>query len=331
MQIIAYGGESVVEHKIQRPADVREWIGKQPVLWLNVDGLGDAATIEKLGEIFGLHRLALEDVVNTHQRPKVDIFDNGLFIVSRMADLHLSAATEQLSMFVGPNFVITLQEEAGDCWEPVRERIRKQVGRIRHAGPDYLAYSLLDAVIDSYYPVLDHYGERLDELEDTVVATPNRRALDGLHALKSELLLLRRAIRPHREALAELARESTPLITEPTRIYLRDCYDHVIQLTDLVDTYRELSADLRDLYMSSVSNRINETMRVLTIISTIFIPITFIASIYGMNFEHMPEIHASWGYPAALAAMGSSAVGMIAYFWRQGWLHSVESPVEPKE
>jgi magnesium transporter len=313
-----------------RPEDVREWIGREPVLWINVDGLGDAATIEKLGAEFGLHMLALEDVVNTHQRPKVDIFDNCLFIVSRMADLQLSAATEQLSMFVGPNFVITLQEEAGDCWEPVRERIRKQVGRIRQTGPDYLAYSLLDAVIDSYFPVLEHYGERLDELEETVVNTPNRRALDGLHALKSEMLLLRRAIRPHREALAELARDSTPLVTEPTRIYLRDCYDHVIQLTDLVDTYRELTADLRDLYMSSVSNRINETMRVLTIISTIFIPITFIASIYGMNFKHMPETETWWGYPASLVAMGLCGAGMIFYFWWQGWLRSVEAVAEPK-
>jgi magnesium transporter len=265
-------------------------------------------------------------VVNVHQRAKVEEYGDELFIVARMADLGCGAATEQLSMFVGKNYVLTFQEEPGDCWDPVRERIRKGVGRIRGAGPDYLAYALLDASIDAYYPVLEAFGERLDALEDAVLLRPDRGTIDSIHAMKSELLLLRRAIWPHREAIAHLSRDSTPLVTEATRIYLRDCYDHVVQIVDLVETYRELTADLKDLYMSAVSNRINETMRVLTIISTIFIPITFIAGIYGMNFDpsyspfNMPELRWYLGYPFALGLMAVTGLGTLFYVWWQGWL-----------
>lgn len=333
---MGYGPDSFVERTVDNVTELRESRGRHPVLWVNVDGLGDVSTIERLGELFQLHRLALEDVVNTHQRAKVDVFDNCLFVVARMVDTHGQAVIEQLSMFIGRDFVITFQELAGDGWEPVRKRIREKIGRIRGAGPDYLAYALLDAAIDDYFPVLERVGERLDETEDTVVVSPNRRVLDDLHAIKGELLMLRRSIWPHREMLASLTRESTPFIADATRIYLRDCYDHVIQITDLLETYRELAADLRDLYMSAVSNRINETMRVLTIIATIFIPCTFIASIYGMNFDsasspwNMPELRWRWGYPLALALMFATVVAMWIYFRRQGWLEPVER-FDPKQ
>ena len=330
MTVMAYGPDEVLERHIHRVSDVHEFRGQHPVVWLNIDGLGDAATIEQVGEQFQLHRLALEDAVNTHQRAKLDVYDHFLFVVARMADPHRRTYTEQLSLFIGANFVISIQEEAGDCWDPLRERIRQGIGRVRHLGTDFLAYSLLDAAIDAYFPLLETCGEDLDRVEECVVSSPTREALDELHHVKGELLVLRRAIWPHREMLAGLARESTPFVSDATRIYLRDCYDHVIQITELLETYRELSADLRDLYMSAVSNRINETMRVLTIIATIFIPITFIASIYGMNFDtnaspwNMPELRWRWGYPSALALMCASAVGMWWHFRRRGWLPPVD-------
>jgi len=326
LQLLAYGPEGLVEKELAEPAALSAFLAKYPVTWINVDGLGDGATIEELGQLFKLHRLALEDVVNVHQRAKVEEYGDLLFIVARMADLACGAATEQLSMFVGSNFVLTFQEEPGDCWNLVRERIRKGVGRIRSAGPDYLAYALLDASIDAYYPVLESLGERLDALEEVVLLTPTRQIIDQIHAMKGDLLHLRRAVWPHREAIAHLLRDSTPVITEQTRIYLRDCYDHVVQIIDLVETYRELTADLKDLYMSAVSNRINETMRVLTIVSTIFIPLTFIAGIYGMNFDpdsspwNMPELRWYLGYPLSLAIMAATALGMLIYFRRQGWI-----------
>jgi len=326
MDVIAYGANELVERQMTSVAEILKLRGRYPVIWVNVNGLGDTALVESLGLQLGLHQLALEDVINTHQRPKVDVFDDALFVVARMADLNLRAVTEQLSMFIGRDFVLTFQEEPGDCWQLLRARLRHQAGRLRNSGPDYLAYSLLDSVIDAYFPVLEQLGERIDLLENQVVEDANRHVLDELHAIKGELVMLRRAVWPHREALATLARDPTPLITDATRLYLRDCYDHVIQIADLVETYRELTADLRDLYMSAVSNRINETMRVLTIIATIFIPITFIASVYGMNFDHnasawnMPELHMKFGYPTTLTSMVVVTIALLVYFWRRGWM-----------
>ncbi len=320
ISLIAYGPDQFIEVTLRDAEKIRDYLGKYPVTWINIDGLGDAATIEKIGAIFGLHKLALEDVVNTHQRAKVEEYGDQLFIVARMADLELRTNTEQLGMFVGQNFVLTFQEAAGDCWQPVRTRIRSKVGRIRTVGADYLAYALLDACIDAYFPVLEQLGERLATLEELVLERPDQATRDQIHEVMRGLVLLRRAIWPHREAMASLIRESTPVFTEATRVYLRDCYDHVIQIIDLTETYRELASDLRDLYMSSVSNRINETMRVLTIIATIFMPLTFIAGIYGMNFEHMPELHWLWGYPLSLLLMTLITAGMLLFFWQQGWL-----------
>ncbi len=333
MTVIAFGSDGILERTIAHPYDLRDLRGKYPVMWLNVDGLGDAQTIEQVGEVFNLHRLALEDAVNTHQRAKLDIYDDFLFIVARMAVLKERSNTEQLALFVGNNFVITIQEEEGDCWDTLRNRIRQGVGRVRQCGADFLAYLLLDAVVDDYFPLLEACGDELDIIEESVVTSPTKASLDALHRTKGELLVMRRAIWPHREMLAGLARESTPFVSDSTRIYLRDCYDHVIQITDLLETYRELTADLRDLYMSAVSNRINETMRVLTIIATIFIPITFIASIYGMNFDgaaspwNMPELHWAFGYPTALGLMLTTAIGMWWHFRRRGWLEPVDKLV----
>lgn len=327
MTVLAYGPHEFVEQSVSDPQQIRDFLGKWPVVWINVEGIGDAATITKLGELFGLHRLALEDVLHTHQRPKVEQYGDHLFIVTRMARTGDQLETEQLSLFLGKNFVLTFQEGApGDCLDPIRERIRKKGGRIREAGLDYLAYALLDAVVDAYFPILEQFGDQLGELEDEIVRKSLPGTIARIYAIKRNLLTLRRAIWPQRETLGALLREETPRISSETRIYLRDCYDHVTQIIDLVETYRELGADLTDIYLSSVSNRTNEIMRVLTVITTIFIPLTFIVGIYGMNFNteispwNMPELNWHWGYPFVLLLMFSIAVGQLVFFRRRGWL-----------
>jgi magnesium transporter len=331
IHVMAYGPGSVVERDIATADEAFAMVGQRPVTWINVEGLGDAATIERFGELFGLHRLALEDTVNVHQRAKVEDYGEVLFIVLRMVhcgdEEGRRCSTEQISLFLGPNWLLTFQEgQPGDSFNRVRSRLREKGGRMTSLGGDYLAYALIDAAIDNYYPALEVYAEWLDELEDLVLDARGVRAIDELHEVKADLLVLRRAIWPLRDAMALLAREETTRFSEATRPYLRDCYDHIVQVVELVETYRELSADLRDLYMSSLSNRINDTMRVLTIISTLFIPLTFIAGVYGMNFDNMPELHWSFGYPLALGSMLLTAVSMLIFFYRQGWILKGRNP-----
>ncbi len=318
--LVAYGPDTLEERRLASPAEIRPYLGKFPVVWINVGGLGDAAVIEQIGKLFGLHRLALEDVVNVHQRAKAEEYDEQLFLVTRMVSLPEHVTTEQLSIFLGAGYVVTFQENGGDCLDPVRRRIREKIGRIRMLTPDYLAYAMLDAVIDNYYPVLEELGERMDALEDWILAGADPTAIQAVHLAKRDLLLLRRAIWPHREMLAVLTREPHPAFAESTRLFLRDCYDHVVQLVDLTETYREIASDLLDLYLNMVNSRINETMRVLTIIATIFIPLTFIVGVYGMNFEWMPELRWKWGYPAVMAGMGLITIVMLTVFRARGWL-----------
>lgn len=333
ISVIAYGpGEFTAKENVT-PDEACRFVDRHAVTWINVEGLGDAATIERFGELLNLHRLALEDTVNVHQRAKVEAYGDVLFIVLRMVSGGQKntdhCSTEQISLFIGRQWLLSFQEgRPGDSFDRVRSRLRENNARMRKLGSDYLAYSLIDATIDNYYPVLEGYAERLDELEDLVLAPVGRRLMDELHAVKGDLLVLRRAIWPLRDAMAYLAREEHDRISAETRLYFRDCYDHVVQVVDLIETYRELTADLRDLYMSSLSNRINETMRVLTIFSTLFIPLTFIAGIYGMNFDweggakplNMPELHWYFGYPMALAMMGATAIVMLTFFYRRGWI-----------
>ncbi|HQU45468.1 MAG TPA: magnesium/cobalt transporter CorA [Pirellulales bacterium] len=325
MYAVAYHGDDFIEKQLQQPEDVVELLAAWPVVWLNVAGVGDADTITRLGQIFKLHPLALEDVVHLHQRAKVDQYDQRLFIVARMAQLNEGLETEQLSMFVGDKFVLTFIEDPGDCFEAVRERLRGG-GRLREAGPGYLAYSLLDAVVDSYFPIVESYAERLDRLEDRVIARPSRRAISEIHSAKHDLRSLRRIVWPLREAVNSLVRDPSPFVDEETRVHLRDCYDHLVQIIDLVETYRELCSDLTDLYLSSLSNRMNEVMKVLTIIATIFMPLGFITGLYGMNFHtdrsrwNMPELSWPYGYPYALGLMGLTVLAMLWYFRRKGWL-----------
>jgi magnesium transporter len=327
MAVLSYGPGELEECPSAQPADLAALLGRRAVTWVDVDGLGDAGLVRDLGECFGLHRLALADVVHTHQRAKVERYEQHLFIVLRMLKPGERLDTEQLSIFLGRDFVLTFQEGIpGDCLEPVRERIRRGVGRIRGAGPDYLTYALLDAVIDGYFPLLEAHGERLEALEDEVIHRPDGDCIARIHDIKRDLLTLRRAVWPLRDALGVLLRETPDVIAPETRPYLRDCYDHCVQIIDLVETYRELGSGLMDVYLSSLSNRMNEVMKVLTIIATIFIPLSFIAGVYGMNFSpqasplNMPELDWYWGYPFALALMGVVALGLLCYFWRKGWL-----------
>jgi magnesium transporter len=338
--VMAFGPDAYVERTVADPKELREFLPEWPVTWVNVEGLGDAEIIRSLGEVFDLHGLALEDVVNVHQRPKVDEYPDHLFIVARMIYMNAHIESEQISIFLGPNFVLTFQSfVGGDCLNPLRDRIRRGVGRIRQAGADYLAYGILDGVIDAYFPVLEIYSSELDKLETEVINNAVPHTVARIQRVKRNLLTLRRVIWPLREAVNMLIREPSPLITHDTQIFLRDCYDHTIQIMDLLETHRELAAGLMDVYLSSVSNRMNEIMKVLTIIATIFIPLSFIAGVYGMNFNpeasplNMPELNWFLGYPFAWAIMLTTAGSLLTYFWRKGWLSSSlkEDPPKPEE
>jgi len=324
IRLMAYSSDAHIEVTITNPEEIIEHLSKWPITWINVDGLGDASIIARLGEIFDLHRLALEDVMNTHQRAKVEAYKDHLYIVCREIEYENGVASDQISMFLGKNFVLTFQEHAGDCLGSVRERIR-QSDRFRSYGADYLAYALLDAVIDGYFPALENMGENLEALEEKVVLSPTEDMVPRIHMLKRELLTVRRAIWPARDAINSLLRDPNPLVSDHTRLYLRDCHDHVIHVIDMLETYRELGSDLMDIYLSSLSNRLNSVMKVLTIIATIFMPLSFIASLYGMNFDrshplNMPELGWKYGYLTVLIFMLLSAAGMMYYFYRQGWL-----------
>ena len=328
IRVFAYGPKEFVEQDVEDLESLRSLMDKWPVVWVNVDGLGDVETITKVGQVFDLHRLVLEDVVNVPQRPKVEQYEDSLFLVTRMAVLGERLEAEQVSVFLGKGVVLTFQERPGDCLEPVRNRIRKGIGRVRGQGPDYLAYAILDAVIDNYFPILEEFGERLEALEEEVIARPSPAVISQIHSAKRDLLTLRRAIWPQREAMSWLLREPCLLISDDTRLYLRDCYDHVSQIIDMVETFRELASGLVDAYQSSISNKMNEVMKVLTIIATIFIPLSFVAGLYGMNFNqeksplNMPELSWYWGYPFALGLMAAIAGGLLIFFWRKGWLTS---------
>jgi len=321
--LIDYSEAQATRLRLQAPEDCRSYLDKESVSWVDVQGLGSEDILQRLGQVFRLHPLVLEDVVNVPQRPKIEDYEDQLVIITRMVMLKPQGEgfiSEQVSLVLGKYYLLTVQEEPDhDCFGPVRDRIRFNRGIIRKNGSDYLAYALIDAIIDGFFPVLEAYGERIERLEDEVVENPTRQTLEKVHQVRRDLLALRRSIWPQREALNQLIRDGSPLIEANVQIYLRDCYDHVIQLLDIVETYRELASSLMDVYLSSVSNRMNEIMKILTVISTIFIPLTFIAGVYGMNFEYMPELKQLWGYPLVWAVMLAVAAGLIYFFWRRGW------------
>lgn len=316
---MAFGPDKMIERQVSDLETIAEIRAAYPTVWVDIVQFGDAELIAGVGDAFGLHKLALEDAINTHQRPKVEEFEDHLFIVALMLNDELSVDTEQVAFFVGAGYLITFQERPGDCFENVRDRIRKVSGRIREARSDYTCYALLDAIIDTYFPALESVGDLLETLEDRVIGSPKPGNISDLHDMKRRLLLLRRAIWPHREVFNTLLRDEHPLIGSDTRPFLRDCYDHTVQLMDIVETYREMASGLVDVHLSSVSMKLNEAMKVLTIVATIFMPLSFIASVYGMNFDrerspwNMPELGWYLGYPFALLLMVVSAAGLIWY------------------
>lgn len=291
--------------------------------WVDIEGVHQIETIRNIGEFYNLHPLVMEDIVSTVQRPKVEAYDDYLFIVLRMLlpQENGDFASEQVSMILGRGYLFTFQEGiSGDAFESVRERIRTGRGKIRAMGADYLAYTLLDAIVDRYFTVLELFGERLVDIEEDVAMHPTPKVLVMLNELKKESIYLRKSVWPLREVLSFMQRDDTGIISESTRVYLRDVYDHTIQAIDTVETYRDLLAGMLDLYLSSISNRTNEIMKFLTVIGTIFMPLTFIVGLYGMNFKHMPELEWKYGYYAILLIMALMSAGMVEYFRRRRWL-----------
>jgi magnesium transporter len=291
------------------------------VIWINVNGLHRVKDLEYLGECFHLHPLTLEDILHTDQRPKLEEFSSYLFVIIKM--LQLSArelASEQVSIILGDNFVISLHEHDEDIFEPVRQRLQAGTGRLRGAGADYLAYTLLDLIVDHYFLILERSGDVIEEIEGELLDRPTPATLTRIHRLKRDTILMRRAVWPLREIVSRLERSDSPLIKNHTLLYLKDTYDHVTMVIDSIETYRDILAGMLDIYLSSVSNRLNEVMMLLTIIATIFIPLTFIAGVYGMNFRYMPELEWRWSYFAVLAGMALLAGVMLLSFWKKGWL-----------
>ena len=328
--LIDYSAEGITEHTLGDLDDIKTYLHdtRDGVTWIDVRGIGHEPTFRRLGEIFNLHPLALEDVVNVPQRPKSDLYEGHQLVIAHMVrlDANSNVETEQLGMVFGKGFVLTVQEEPEhDVLDCVRERIRQGRGTIRSRGADYLAYALLDAVVDAFFPVLETIGERVEDIELDALAA-RRTVSKSIHDVKRDLLTIRRAIWPQRDLLNSLLRGESPLIDRETLVYVRDTYDHAVQVMDMVETFRETASGLMDLYLSGVSNRMNEIMKVLTILSTVFLPITFIAGVYGMNFDteasplNMPELKWRYGYPLTILVMLMSVGGLLYYYYRKGWL-----------
>jgi magnesium transporter len=323
IHVIDYDETNFLETELSTVEACIPYKNKPTVTWINIDGVHNVPMIEKLGDCFGLHRLVMEDIMNTDQRPKTEDYGEYLYIVLKMLSSGKNGAiiTEQLSLVLGTNFVLSFQEGVeGDVFNLIRERLRSGKGRIRKMGADYLAYSLLDAVVDNYFVILEKFGDKVELLEAELIENPTQKTVQRIYQLKRELIFLHNAVWPLREVVSALGKRESPLIREATAPYLRDVYDHVIHVIDSVDIYREMISSMLDMYLSSVSNRLNEVMKVLTVIATIFMPLTFIAGVYGMNFRRMPELEWRYGYPAALLVMLGIGVLMLFYFKRKKWL-----------
>lgn len=321
--VIDYDAKSIDERVLKTLAEAVKYASADTVSWINVVGLHDTDAIEKLGATFGLHPLLLEDIVNTTQRPKVEEYEESLFVIIRLLnfdDATQRLESEQVSLVIGKGFVLSFQEDDKDVFDPVRDLLRKGKGKIRSEGPDFLLYRLLDVLIDSYFDVLERVGVGIENLEEDLLKSPSPQILNRIHLLRRDMIFARKAVWPLREVISTLERIETPLIKRGTLIYLRDVYDHTVQVMDAVETYRDMLATMFDQYLSAVSNRMNEVMKVLTVIATIFMPLTFIAGIYGMNFRYMPELSSPYGYPAVLVGCLFITVVMVIAFKRRKWL-----------
>ena len=321
--VIDYDQEIVQTQVVSTVEEVFPYKETSTVTWINVDGIHNEMLIENLSRHYGLHPLVIEDILNTHQRIKIDVFDNYLFVVLKMYvhdEQDKATYIEQVSLLLGENFVLTFQEREGDVFDSVRDRLKHSKGRIRKVGADYLLYALFDAIVDSYFEVLEHFGEQIEAVEEELTSKPNKNMLKQIHALKRELIFFRRSVWPLRNVLNEFERQEMPFIQESTKIYLRDLYDHVIQVIETIEIFRDMMSGILDVYLSSISNKMNEVMQFLTIIGTIFIPLTFVAGIYGMNFQYMPELTWKWGYFAVLVLMAVIGGALLCYFRKKKWL-----------
>jgi magnesium transporter len=320
--IIDYDEARVDEREATSPDECAPYKETPTVTWINVEGIHEPEVMARLGELYGLHPLILEDILNTDQRPKMDDFGDYLYVVLKMLSQGEKAdqiLVEQVSLVLGRNFVISFQEGGGDVFGPIRERIRSAKGRIRKEGPDYLAYTLIDAIVDQYFAILEKLGESIEQVEEALLERPSPEISRGVHALRREMIFLHKSVWPLREVISGLERGGSPLLRQTTALYLRDVYDHIIQVIDTIETYRDMIAGMLDVYLSSLSYRMNEVMKVLTIIATIFIPLTFLAGVWGMNFDVMPELRWPWGYAVAWTVMLAIGIVMLVAFKRKKW------------
>lgn len=323
ISILDFDDGALREQEAQGSSECRPYKDSPSNSWINVDSVHDVELLGEFGQDFGLHPLVLEDIVNTDQRPKLEDYGEYLYIVVKMLSYTGEAlSVEQVSLVLGASWVLSFQEQGkpGDVFDPIRTRIRSGAGKVRKRGADFLAYSLIDAIVDNYFVILERVGDRIEALEDELLTNPSQVALTTIHHLRREMIFLRRSVWPLREMLSALQRGESKLVQPDTQVYLRDVYDHTIQVIDTIENLRDVLQGMLDLYLSSVSQRMNEVMKVLTIIATVFIPLTFIVGIYGMNFEYFPELKWRWGYPALWGIMIGIVALMLAYFKRKKWL-----------
>ena len=321
--IISYDEKEFQEKEAKTVEECFPFRDKPGVTWINVDGVHRPEIVKKLGNYFGIHPLVLEDILNTDQRPKMDDFCNYIYIVLKMLnydDERNEVVAEQISLILGQNFVISFQEKEGDGFNRIKERIRGEKSRIRKTRADYLAHALIDLIVDNYFIILEKFEEKIEFLEEGLVTNPTEETLRTIHSLKREMIFLRKLARPLREVISGLERGESSLIQKSTKVYLRDIYDHTVRIIDTIEMLRDMVSGILDVYFSSVSNKTNEVMKILTIISTIFIPLTFVASIYGMNFKNMPELGWYWAYPLVLLVMLAIGISLVFYFRRKKWI-----------
>jgi magnesium transporter len=328
IRMMRYTRDEHSEKSIEHAREIAPLLDSGAVTWVEVEGLGNEEKLREVAEVFGLHALALEDAVNVGHRPKAELLDKHQMYVTRMVleREHHAVHSEQVTIFFNLDWVLSFQERYRDVLGPVRERIRLQQGTMRRMRADYLAYAIIDAIIDGYYPVIERVGDEIERLEGRVVRHARAHDLERIHALRRDLVIVRRGIWPQRDAINALLRGDNPFVTKPVEHYLRDCYDHCVQIGDVLETYRELVGGLVNTHLSTIANRTNEVMKVLTILSAIFIPLTFVVGIYGMNFDHMPELRWRWGYPIVLALMAAGSGLMLVFFRRKGWLGRNDRP-----
>ncbi|HBU06852.1 MAG TPA: magnesium and cobalt transport protein CorA [Candidatus Magasanikbacteria bacterium] len=322
--IFDYSPETLVEKEVKTIEECIAFKESPSVTWVNIDRVPPVDDLERLRAVFSIHPVVVDDILNVNQRPKIEILDDYIYVVLKMltlAENNKKVESEQVSIVIAKDFVLTFQQDIeGDTFASVRDRIRNKTNKIRGMGTDYLAYKLIDSVVDNYFNVLEAFSDRLEKIEHQLINNPNNNTLQEMYNLKREVLNLRRSVWPLREVVVALERDDTPLVKDNTRIYLRDVYDHVIQIIDTIETYREMLSGMVDIYLSSVSNKMNAVMKVLTIIATIFMPLTFLAGVYGMNFKHMPELNWVWGYPLVWLIMVTVAIIMLVFFKRKKWL-----------